>query len=193
MCVSNVRDNVYLTSWKKKRETTFICNCERKRRVNLRSFSDLITRLRSMTRSYNIYNWRKRCRNDRVMARMVIVRAALIDRKNDGNNCGVRNYENRFPWNFPLEFPWMEDSDLKRQVFHFWIRVMVGGRERGGEERALEKCVGTYPPTFAHLSMSGRSPRRQGLPRRYTARALCSRCRHFYANPFSTVSCHPFH
>lgn len=51
------------------------------------------------------------------MARMVIVRAALIDRKNDGNNCGVRNYENRFPWNFPLEFPWMEDSDLKSFIF----------------------------------------------------------------------------
>lgn len=72
---------VYLTSREKKRETTFICNCERKDE----SIFDLAiwSHLRSMTRSYNIYNWRKRCRI--VMAHMVIVRAVLIDRKNDGN------------------------------------------------------------------------------------------------------------
>lgn len=83
MCVSNVRDiRTSLSHFAgKKRETTFICNCERKDE----SIFDLAiwSHLRSMTRSYNIYKWRKRCRI--VMAHMVIVRAVLIDRKNDGN------------------------------------------------------------------------------------------------------------
>lgn len=66
----------------------------------------------------------------------------------------------------------------------FWICVRVE------EERHRKVC--RHVCSFRVSVDVRKVSRRQGLSRQ-TAAALCSRCRHFYANPFSSVSCHPFH